>query len=172
MSTSAPPLVSVAAALHTARVDSPVGPLWVQCDGVVITGLSFRPSGAPVTTVPAVLDEARRQLDAYFARRLQRFQLPLSRSGTRSQLLVREALEQVSYGTATTYQAMADRLGGTVVARAVGNACARNPLPIIVPCHRVLSSRGELTGYIGGLAAKQWLLEHEGVLAKALFEVG
>lgn len=172
MSISSPPLMSVSAALHTARVDSPLGPLWVQCDGAVITGLSFQPSGAPETAVPAVLDEARRQLDAYFARRLHRFQLPLARSGSRSQLLVREALEQVPYGTATTYQALADRLGGTVVARAVGNACARNPLPIIVPCHRVLSSRGELTGYIGGLAAKQWLLEHEGVLAKALFEVG
>jgi len=157
------------APLHVAVVESPVGKLWVESDGALITCLSFDALHVRQAKVPPVLDEAHRQLDAYFVQRLRKFDLPVQRVGTRFQKLVWEMLESIPYGSATTYQALADRIGGKAIARTVGNACAHNPIPIIVPCHRVLSSEGLLTGFIGGIWRKKWLLEHEGVLAKELF---
>ncbi|MBX2974140.1 MAG: methylated-DNA--[protein]-cysteine S-methyltransferase [Flavobacteriales bacterium] len=158
------------APLHVAVVESPIGKLWVESDGEVLTKLSFEALHVRQAKVPGVLDEARRQLDAYFAQRLQKFDLPVQRLGTRFQKLVWAMLEDIPQGSATTYQALANGIGGKAIARTVGNACASNPIPIIVPCHRVLSSDGLLTGYVGGIWRKKWLLEHEGVLAKELFD--
>lgn len=160
------------APLHVVVVESPIGKLWVESDGQLITRLSFEALHVRQAKLPTVLEEARAQLDAYFEKRANRFQLPVQRVGTRFQQLVWEMLDGISFGNASTYQGLADRIGGKAIARTVGNACASNPIPIIVPCHRVLSSEGLLTGYIGGIWRKKWLLEHEGVLAPELFNGG
>lgn len=158
------------APLHVVVVESPIGKLWVESDGELITRLSFDTLHVRHARPPKVLEDARKQLDAYFERRRRKFDLPVQRLGTRYQKMVLEMLDAIPYGTATTYQALAERIGGKAIARTVGNACARNPIPIIVPCHRVISVDGLLTGYVGGLWRKRWLLEHEGVLAKELFD--
>jgi methylated-DNA-[protein]-cysteine S-methyltransferase len=158
------------APLHVVVVESPVGKLWVESDSELITRLSFEALHVRQAKLPPVLDLAHRQLDAYFERRLRKFELPVQRLGSRFQQLVWAMLEDIPYGSASTYQALADRIGGKAIARTVGNACGSNPIPIIVPCHRVLSSEGLLTGYIGGIWRKKWLLEHEGVLSKELFD--
>lgn len=160
------------APLHVAVVESPIGKLWVESDGAVITRLSFDALHVRQARHPSVLTEAQRQLEAYFGGQRQHFHLPVQRLGTRFQQLVRGMLEAIPYGQSTTYQALADRIGGKAIARTVGNACGSNPIPIIVPCHRVLSSGGLLTGYIGGIWRKKWLLEHEGVLTPDLFGAG
>ncbi|MBL7952299.1 MAG: methylated-DNA--[protein]-cysteine S-methyltransferase [Flavobacteriales bacterium] len=158
------------APLHVAVVDSPIGKLWVESDGALITRLSFDALHVRQAKLPAMLEDAQKQLDAYFERRRRTFELPVQRLGTRFQKMVLEMLDGIPYGTATSYQALADRIGGKAIARTVGNACGRNPIPIIVPCHRVISTDGLLTGYVGGIWRKKWLLEHEGVLAKELFD--
>lgn len=160
------------APLHVAVAESPIGKLWVESDGLVITRLSFDALHVRQARHPTVLTEAQHQLEAYFLGRKHRFELPVQRLGTRFQQLVWGMLEAIPFGQATTYQALADRIGGKAIARTVGNACGRNPIPIIVPCHRVLSADGLLTGYIGGIWRKKWLLEHEGVLAPDLFSEG
>jgi methylated-DNA-[protein]-cysteine S-methyltransferase len=117
----------------------------------------------------ALIGEARRQLDAYFARRLEIFDLPLAPNGTGFQRQVWSALVKIPFGTTTTYGALARQLGNAAAMRAVGAANGRNPIPIIVPCHRVIGSDGSLTGFGGGLERKQWLLRHEG--AQALLDI-
>lgn len=160
------------APLHVAVVESPIGKLWVESDGLVITRLSFEALHLRQAKHPAVLTEAQFQLEAYFRGDRRQFELPVQRLGTRFQQLVWGMLEKIPFGQATTYQALADRIGGKAIARTVGNACGRNPVPIIVPCHRVLSSDGLLTGYVGGIWRKKWLLEQEGVLPRDLFGEG
>jgi len=110
-----------------------------------------------------VLARARQQLSEYFARTRTTFDLPLAPTGTPFQRRVWDALRAIPYGTTTSYGELARRLGGASATRAVGAANGKNPIPIIVPCHRVVGSRGELTGFGGGLDRKRWLLEHEGV---------
>jgi methylated-DNA-[protein]-cysteine S-methyltransferase len=109
-----------------------------------------------------VIDLATAQLDEYFAGDRTRFELPLVTVGSPLQERVWAALRTVPYGTTTTYGLIAADLGlGPGAARAVGTANARNPLSIVVPCHRVIGASGSLTGYAGGLAAKRYLLDHE-----------
>lgn len=154
---------------HALVVDSPVGKVWVESDGQLITHVSFTPLPMRQAKPPKVLEEARQQLEAYFKRKRKRFDLPLQQQGTRFQKLVWNELEDIRFGQTRTYQEIAMRIGGKAIARTVGNACGRNPLPLLVPCHRVIGSDGLLTGYVGELWRKRWLLEHEGVLAKELF---
>ena len=109
-----------------------------------------------------IIDLATAQLDEYFAGDRTRFELPLMTAGSLLQERVWAALQTVPYGATTTYGRIAADLGlGPGAARAVGTANARNPLSIIVPCHRVIGASGALTGYAGGLAAKRYLLDHE-----------
>jgi methylated-DNA-[protein]-cysteine S-methyltransferase len=162
---------------HT-TVPSPIGPLLLVADGEdrlrgLYTDGHLRgpavPPGRP--DGGGVLKETAQQLDGYFAGERTTFELPLHADGSPLQLRVWAALRAVPYGTTTTYGAMAAGLGlapGT--ARAVGAANARNPLSIVVPCHRVVGASGALTGYAGGLAAKQALLELEGALPRPLPE--
>jgi methylated-DNA-[protein]-cysteine S-methyltransferase len=110
---------------------------------------------------------ARTQLVEYLEGRRTTFDLTLTPRGTAFQRRVWTELTAVSYGATTNYGAIARRLGRPKGARAVGAANARNPLSIVVPCHRVVGRRGDLTGYAGGLAAKAWLLEHERALVAA-----
>ena len=110
----------------------------------------------------ALLDEARRQLVAYFAGRLRAFDVPLAPNGTDFQRRVWSALREIPFGATISYAELARRMSNAAAVRAVGAANGRNPIPIIVPCHRVIGSDGSLTGFGGGLHRKQWLLKHEG----------
>lgn len=129
-------------------------------------------SGEPVIADPepdwhrddAALAPAREQLVAYFAGERRTFDLPLAPRGTPFQLSVLRALAEIPYGVTCTYGDIARHLGQPTASRAVGAANGRNPLAIVLPCHRVIGGDGSLTGYAGGLAAKRWLLRHEGVV--------
>ncbi|XIE80835.1 methylated-DNA--[protein]-cysteine S-methyltransferase [Streptomyces sp. SBR177] len=151
---------------HTV-VDSPYDPLTlVAVDGVLsrihMTDQRHRPPeetfGAPD---PRPFTEAVRQLDAYFAGELTAFDLPLHLVGTPFQLRVWEQLRRIPYGETRTYGELAEALGNPGASRAVGLANGKNPVSIVVPCHRVIGSGGSLTGYGGGLARKQRLLAFE-----------
>jgi methylated-DNA-[protein]-cysteine S-methyltransferase len=107
------------------------------------------------------LREARAQLRGYFAEELRQFELPLAPEGTEFQRTVWAELRNIPYGETISYGELAGRIGRPNASRAVGLANGRNPLSIIVPCHRVVGSDGSLTGYGGGLARKRWLLDHE-----------
>ncbi|MFF8837074.1 methylated-DNA--[protein]-cysteine S-methyltransferase [Streptomyces sp. NPDC015130] len=151
---------------HTV-VDSPYEPLTlVAVDGVLsrihMTGQRHRPPeetfGEPD---PRPFGEAIRQLDAYFAGRLTEFDLPLHLVGTPFQLRVWEELCRIPYGETRTYGELAEALGNPTASRAVGLANGKNPVSIVVPCHRVIGAGGSLTGYGGGLDRKQRLLALE-----------
>lgn len=109
----------------------------------------------------AILADARRQLGEYFAGERRSFDLPLDLSGTEFQLQAWQALAGVGYGTTAAYGEQAERMGRAGAARAVGRANGANPLPIVLPCHRIVGADGSLTGYGGGLHVKQQLLAHE-----------
>jgi methylated-DNA-[protein]-cysteine S-methyltransferase len=110
----------------------------------------------------ALLDRARRELDDYFAGTRRGFTLPLAPTGTEFQRRVWNALLEIPYGRVESYAALARRIGAPAAVRAVGAANGRNPLPIVVPCHRVVGADGSLTGFGGGLPLKQRLLALEG----------
>lgn len=120
-----------------------------------------------VLEAPAQLEEARRELDLYFEGRLDRFDLPLDwRLSDGFRLRVLRAIDRIPYGQTRTYTEMATRAGNERAVRAAGSACGANPIPLVVPCHRVLRRGGALGGYGGGLPMKQALLELEGVLGE------
>lgn len=161
-----------------ASADSPFGPLLLAKTGrgLVRVGL---PNQDPdellvdlaervsprVLEAPAELDEARRELDLYFEGRLDRFDLPLDWSlSSGFRLRVQQAIAGIPYGETASYTEMAAKAGNERAVRAAGTACGSNPIPLVVPCHRVLRSGGGLGGYGGGLPMKQGLLELEGVL--------
>ncbi|MFC7327965.1 methylated-DNA--[protein]-cysteine S-methyltransferase [Marinactinospora rubrisoli] len=146
---------------------SPVGELLLTGDGAALTGLYMRPEKGWAPPPPdwrrddALFAETRRQLAAYFAGELREFSLPLAPSGTPFQLRVWRALTTIPYGRTTSYGEIATRLGRPTASRAVGMANGRNPISIIVPCHRVIGANGSLTGYGGGLPRKERLLRLE-----------
>jgi methylated-DNA-[protein]-cysteine S-methyltransferase len=160
-----------------AKLDSPFGPLLLASTprGLVRVNL---PNQDPeqaleelaakvsprVLEAPARLDEARRELDLYFAGKLTEFKLPIDWAlahGFRGK--VQRAINRIPYGQTRTYTEMARKAGNERAVRAAGTACGTNPIPIVVPCHRVLRSGGGLGGYGGGLPMKEALLELEGV---------
>lgn len=153
-------------------VDSPVGELFVAATDRGLCRVSYfvdraedevvRTFGPRLLRVP--LDDVRRELDEYFEGRRRDFDLPLDlRVAAFHEEVLRE-LARVPYGSTTTYGALAARVGHPRAARAIGTVMNRNPIPIVLPCHRVIGSNGSLTGYGGGLDAKRRLLELEGVL--------
>ncbi|MCU1590722.1 MAG: cysteine methyltransferase [Frankiales bacterium] len=155
-------------------VPSPIGDLLLLGDGTALTGLYCDPPppGQPPAEArrdDAAFTEARAQLAAYFAGELQDFDLPLAPKGTAFQTEVWDELRQIPFGTTTTYGSLARRLGRPVgAARAVGACNGRNPIGIVVPCHRVIGSTGNVVGYAGGLDRKRWLLAHEARVAGTL----
>lgn len=144
-----------------------MGPLRVVCGPRGLRQVQFQPdSASPVPAMenrrlPPLLKEAQSQLSAYFAGKLQTFDLPLDLAGTPFQLRVWQALRDIPFGETRSYGAVAQALGKPGAARAVGGANHENPVAIVVPCHRVIGSSGALVGYAGGMAWKRWLLEHE-----------
>ncbi len=156
-------------------IDSPVGPLKLvaRADGLMaVLWVPDRPGRVVLGPMnwaarDPVLDETERQLRGYFAGERQRFDLPLAFVGTAFQRRVWTALLAIPFGETRSYGELAAQLGDRKAVRAVGAANGRNPISIIAPCHRVVGSRGELTGFAGGLQAKAWLLGHERGFATA-----
>ncbi|MBC7984862.1 MAG: methylated-DNA--[protein]-cysteine S-methyltransferase [Candidatus Obscuribacterales bacterium] len=155
------------AARYFCELDSPVGSLLLLGDGTALTGLymheqKYRPTlPAECERSDKVFREVSKQLQAFFAGKLKTFDVPLAGQGTDFQKTVWQELSKIPYGVTQTYGSIAMRLGNANASRAVGLANGRNPIGIIVPCHRVVGASGLLTGYAGGLHRKQWLLEHE-----------
>ncbi|MBJ6765465.1 methylated-DNA--[protein]-cysteine S-methyltransferase [Myxococcaceae bacterium JPH2] len=153
--------------LFSSTLASPVGPLRLFASERGLCAIYFpnhrraRDLDAHADDAQPVLRETRRQLQEYFARERTAFQLALDPEGTPFQQSVWRALQEIPPGTTWTYAMLARHVGREGAARAVGSANARNPVSIVVPCHRVVGASGKLTGYAGGLATKQWLLEHE-----------
>jgi methylated-DNA-[protein]-cysteine S-methyltransferase len=146
---------------------SPLGDLLATRDDDGITGL-YLPTGKNVVTPKddwtrddEAFDDLRTQLAQYFAGERREFSLPLNASGTPFQKRVWDALCDIPYGETASYGATAIAIGAPTASRAVGLANGQNPISIVVPCHRVIGAGGALTGYGGGLEAKQWLLAHE-----------
>ena len=162
------------------RFASPVGELVLTASDSGLTGIYFPTSrhGPPRVergdwveddgrgAAGAILASACQQLEEYFAGTRTAFDVPLAASGTTFEQRVWDLLRAIPYGTTTSYGALAHRLGDPRATRAVGAANGKNPIPIIVPCHRVVGARGELTGFGGGIDRKRWLLEHEGALMR------
>jgi methylated-DNA-[protein]-cysteine S-methyltransferase len=157
--------------------DSPVGELLVAATWRGVCRISFDPEpeaelewlarayGARVLRSPGPVEQARRELDEYFDRKRRAFDLPVDLGAVPAfQRLVLEELRRVPFGATNTYGGLAERIGKPRAARAVGGALNRNPIPIVVPCHRIVGASGSLVGYAGGLARKEQLLALEGAL--------
>jgi methylated-DNA-[protein]-cysteine S-methyltransferase len=148
-------------------VPSPVGRLLLAMDGQGLRHIHFETGretlepGEEWERGAGALHEARAQLKAYFAGKLTEFDLPLAPHGTEFQQRVWLELVRIPFGETTNYGEIARRLGDLQATRAVGAANGANPLPIVVPCHRVIGKSGSLVGFGGGLPVKRWLLEHE-----------
>ncbi len=157
-------------ALYSRKFPSPVGELTLVAGDaglVAVTWEKDRAGRVPLSEVTpdaehSVLAETAKQLDEYFAGERMVFDLPLDPTGTEFQRAVWMALRKIPFGETKSYLEIAIEVGSRNHTRAVGAANGRNPISIIVPCHRVIGSSGTLTGFAGGLAAKQFLLEHEG----------
>jgi|GEM_PF-273251 len=155
---------------HLRRLESPIGRIEVIGNGEAIVSLAIERDGAlPWDGVPEqgdpVLDRAVEQLEEYFAGHRREFDLPLSLAGTAFQLAVWEQIAALDFGEVVSYGELGLGTGRATAGRAVGGAVGANPIPIIVPCHRVLGSDGRITGYSGGngIPTKSWLLQHEGI---------
>ena len=150
-------------------MDSPFGPVCVAGTRAGLLRVDFQRGNRPVRPVATwqedsgLLCDALHQLLEYFQGQRQFFSLPLAPPGTPFQQRVWQALQRIPFGTTLTYRELAQRLGMPHAARAVGQANGRNPLAVVIPCHRLIGSDGQLRGYAGGIALKQRLLQHEGV---------
>jgi methylated-DNA-[protein]-cysteine S-methyltransferase len=155
-------------------VESPIGRLMLTTDGSALTGLYMNLYRNKPSKLPAVSDDwiqnatigplpvVARQLKEYFAGKRRQFDLPLRMEGTEFQRRVWRELTEIPFGETRSYGQLAKRLNNPNGSRAVGLANGRNPIAIIVPCHRVIGADGSLTGFGGGIDRKEWLLTHEG----------
>ena len=150
--------------MKSRAVDTPIGTLGLTASERGITSVRWSANGLADDSSP-LLDDAAAQLDAYFKGELTEFDLPFDLHGTEFQRQCWLALATIPYGQTVSYGEQARRLGlGPDAARAVGSANGQNPIPVILPCHRVIGANGSLTGFGGGLHLKRFLLEHEGAL--------
>ena len=162
-----PPAPDAIGARAPGWIDTPVGRLQVDVAGEVVTSIRWVEAGIGGNAAPGespVLRAALAQLDAYFVGRLRDFDLPLAPAGSPFEHAVWDLMCSIPWGRTMTYGEMADALGGT--ARAVGGACGSNPIPVVIPCHRVLGAGDRMTGYSGrgGVETKRRLLMLEGAL--------
>lgn len=143
-------------------IASPVGNLKITGNKFGLSEIIFLGSEGEISgEIPENLKEVVRQLKEYFNKERTGFNLKLQPKGTDFQLKVWKALEEIPYGKTISYADLANRLGNPKVIRATASANGKNPIPIVIPCHRVIGSDGSLTGFSGGLHRKKWLLEHE-----------
>lgn len=163
MRTAGPSLFSDMA-LYQLLTGSPFGPLTLSGTETALTGLAFGDVREAGDRPSPVLEQAVGELAAYFAGARREFTVPLAPAGSSFQKKVWGALRDVPYGTTASYKEIAQRIGKPGAAIAVGQANSRNPIPVIIPCHRVIGAGGKLVGYTGGLHIKTALLGLEGVL--------
>lgn len=143
-------------------IETRVGLLKLTAGETALAGVWLNAKGAPdKSRARGILAEAERQLAAYFAGKLKTFDLPLALTGTPFQCEVWTALQEIPFGKTCSYGELAERIGRADAVRAVGAANGQNPIPIVIPCHRVIGKDGSLTGFGGGLRMKAWLLKHE-----------
>lgn len=158
--------------IHWIRLDSPVGTLTVAATPAALHAIEFAENRHPQDRrgwqagETPLLAEAARQLAAYFTGTRREFALPLAPQGTAFQQAAWMALARIPYGETRSYAAQADAIGKPTATRAIGAANGRNPLPIVLPCHRVIGANGALTGFGGGLEVKRWLLLHEATVCR------
>lgn len=150
---------------YSISYQSPLGWLNISCSEQGLEALEYANNPLPaLEDIHSVLQQTMQQLDEYFAGDRTTFDIPLSLIGSDFQIRVWNELIKVPYGHTATYQDIANRIGNPGAVRAVGVANSKNPIPIIVPCHRIIGSDGKLTGYAGGLWRKEKLLKLEGAL--------
>ncbi|RMA65919.1 methylated-DNA--[protein]-cysteine S-methyltransferase [Ulvibacter antarcticus] len=148
--------------MKKAYINSPIGIVEIIGDKDGLLAVIFMDSSESFSSeIPSELKETVKQLTEYFEGNRSEFQLKLSPKGTEFQKRVWNELQQIPFGKTSSYQQMANRLGDPKVIRAAASANGKNPISIIIPCHRVIGSDGSLTGYAGGLHRKKWLLAHE-----------
>lgn len=150
---------------HT-KISSPIGDIVLTSKGEALTGLytcehSYFAKAQEATYNPTVFLEAIKQLDEYFNKRRTEFNLAIAPAGSEFQQLVWKSLHNIPYGSTMSYGEIAKLLKTPNASRAVGMANSKNPICIIVPCHRVIGANGQLSGYAGGIKTKEWLLAHE-----------
>jgi methylated-DNA-[protein]-cysteine S-methyltransferase len=152
------------------RIDTPIGRIELGGDGSAVTSLTIEREGRlPHDDIPersdAVLDRAAAELGEYFSGTRTAFDVPVAPAGTEFQRAVWSRLGELRFGEVTSYGELGRSTGRAAAGRAVGGAVGANPVPILVPCHRVLASNGGITGYSGGngIPTKIWLLDHEGI---------
>lgn len=146
---------------------SPLGPLYLTSDGTALTGLWMEAQKPDLDEAQyredlSIFTSANRWLNDYFSGKIREIDIPLSPAGTDFQRRVWALLLTIPYGETTTYGTLAGLLRPGMSAQAVGQAVGKNPISILIPCHRVVGAKGQLTGYAGGLENKKWLLRHEG----------
>lgn len=147
--------------IYNACIPSPLGWLYLSASDLGLERIEYRDEGIEGIDDHLVILQAVKELREYFDGERKAFQVPLNLQGTHFQLNVWEELEKVPFAKTASYADIARRLGDVKVIRAAATANGRNPIPIIVPCHRVIGKDGSLTGYNGGLARKKWLLDFE-----------
>lgn len=143
-------------------INTPIGWLELKTDEEALLSVSFAKTEEPSSgKSPTILNDSTKQLIEYFEGSRKTFELKLSPLGTEFQQLVWEYVKAISFGETATYLDIAIRTGSAKNTRAVGLANGKNPIPVIIPCHRIIGSNGKLTGYAGGIDKKRWLLHHE-----------
>ncbi len=150
-------------------IDTPIGWLEIKTSANLLLNISFVEKAAiNSSTQPKILQQTEIQLKEYFAGKRKIFNLVLNPSGTEFQKEVWKWVEKIDFGKTTSYLDIAIKTGSSKNTRAVGTANGKNPIPIIIPCHRIIGSNGKLTGYAGGIERKCWLLQHEIQFSKNL----
>ncbi len=144
--------------------NSPIGKLALYSNGDAIYKVLFDAQEEQADTPDTITIECKKELEAYFQGKTERFTVPLAIEGTAFQKKVWQLLMEIPYGSSISYGELATRLGDIKAIRAVGTANGRNKIPILIPCHRVIGKDGSLTGFAGGLDKKEWLLRHEGTI--------
>ena len=147
--------------MEIAYLQTPIGIAEFKGDENGLASITVLDSKKPIGTIPVVLKEAVQQLQEYFDGERTVFTFKLNPSGTDFQKKVWDALLEIPFGKTISYLDLSKRLGDVKAIRAVASANGKNPLWIVIPCHRVIGTNGDLTGYAGGLHRKKWLLEHE-----------
>lgn len=155
--------------LNLQKFSSPFGSVYIYADDKAIKAVLFKPwqnsmADNAVSQSNPIIDKCWQQLEEYFSGKRTNFDLPISADGTEFQQKVWQTLLTIPYGETWNYGQLAQAIGNNNASRAVGAANGKNPISIIIPCHRVIGANGTLTGYAGGLIAKEWLLKHEGTL--------
>jgi len=156
--------------MEIAYIQTPIGIAELKGDENGLASVSVLDKNKPIGTIPGILESAAKQFQEYFEGTRTEFDLKLNPEGTDFQKKVWEALQEIPFGKTISYLDLSKQLGDVKAIRAVASANGKNPLWILVPCHRVIGTNGDLTGYAGGLHRKKWLLEHESpVKQTALF---